>query len=97
MNMFRRKRTPQQIGVETEQLLRNELYSASFDAVEKAILDALLDAPAESEKDKERIVLLTMRLQSLVGTKKWLDNQIQFGKLAENLSNKQEVSKLRKK
>jgi len=95
MNILRRKKTQQQIGRDAERLLNDETYSQSFSAVEEVIKAALLEARIESDADRDRVIALVLRWQNLVGAKRWLDNQIQYGRLAENRENKDEIRKAR--
>lgn len=92
-NPFRRKKKPQQIGREAEQLLANDLYGESFEAVESVITNAILTASIDSQAERDRVINLVMRWQNLVGTKSWLDNQVQFGRLAEQRENEKELAK----
>jgi len=95
MNIFRRNKTPQQIGADAQRLLNDETYLQSFAGVEEAIKGALLEARIESDADRDRVISLVMRWQNLVGSKKWLDNQIQYGRLAESRENREELRKVR--
>ncbi len=91
-NPFRRNRTTQQIGADAKRLLDDELYGQSFAAVEDAIKSTLLDARIESESDKTRVINLVLRWQNLAGARKWLDNQVQYGRLAESQANDKELA-----
>jgi len=95
MSLFRRNKTPQQIGADAARLLSDELYTRSFEEVEKEIKEYLLGARIESAADKERVIALVMRWQSLIGAKRWLDTQAQLGRLAESRENKEELRKVR--
>ena len=95
MNILRRKKTPQQVGKDAERLLNDEMYNQSFGAVEEVIKTALLEARIESDADRDRVINLVLRWQNLVGAKKWLDNQVQYGRLAENRGNKDELRTVR--
>lgn len=81
-NIFRRNKTPQQLGLDAERLLKDPLFAGSIEAVEGIVLDALKTSRIESAADKDRIALLVLRLQSIEGVKRLLDQQISFGRLA---------------
>jgi len=95
LNPFRRNNTPQQIGADAARLLSDELYTRSFAEVEEEVKACLLGARIESAADKERVVELVRRWQSIIGAKKWLDNQVQYDRLAESRENKEELRKIR--
>lgn len=90
-NPFKRQQSPQQVGADAKRLLDDPLFSSSFEAVEEEIKATLLGARIESAADKERVINLVMRWQGLAGAKKWLDNQVQYGRLAEHRENEKEL------
>jgi hypothetical protein len=82
-------------GVDAERILNDPIYQESFAAVEKVITDALKSAPIHSPAEQEAVIKLVMRLQAVAGAKKWMDNTVQYGQLAE--SQREQANQLKAK
>lgn len=92
-NPFRRNRSPVQVGEAAARILNDPLYSESFDQVDAVIIKLLKEATINSESDKDYVIKLVMRLQATAGAKRWLDTQMQIGRVHEEQEKAKELQK----
>ncbi len=70
------------VGADAERILNDPVYAESWAAVERTLVDLLKGSPMETKGDQERVLNIVRRLQSIDASRKWMDNQMQFGRLA---------------
>lgn len=92
-NPFSRGKSPIQMGENARRIIEDPLYAESFDQVDAIIIKLLKETTINSESDKDYVIKLVLRLQATAGAKKWLDTQMQIGRLYAEQEQAKELQK----